>query len=899
VANDPNPQPARPRIALRAFFAVLVAVVLVVLGVTGYLEWYLRMDRSGEPGELGAVARSQETLVGQRLESLGLTAASLADDPDVPVALDEAAASSRESPPAEGEAGPAPGASQPDDGEGTLSTFGLEPLLQDLLDNRGLDLAVIAGAGGATVAVAGSDRAAAEALLGSPAAVRALEDGRARGAWSRDGRLYLTAAARVEREFEALGLAVVAVAVDRALALEAHGLSRADAAFLVPSPGGGGAEPVASTLGRETGEALVPALRDAGLLTPAFRDGESPTAELALSGRTYQVRVTPLQGARGGAQGLAVTLVERAGAEALVRTLQTVAGGAGLAALLLGGLLALAASRGALGPLKEVEGAAEHAGAGDLAGAARFALPPKLASVFADLAEKRSLEAAVAASGRGSGEGAAPDSARRERGAVVVVEMPRYARLTPEDEPRDVIERLGRDLVRLRRAVTGRGGRLEASLGHRVLAIFPGDRPEARALGAGAEILRALSEPENAFDEPVPPACAIAAGEVVLGGSEGGRAVAGLPVQQAESLLREAGSGDLILSRNVFRTLDEELRAGGVELAAQRGLLTPQPVYLLDADRASRAAAAVGQAEGGSAGGELAALAPGVVLGDRFELTARLASGQSSVVFLARDRQADALVAVKALRRGLLIDLSPLEALDSDLRTVLRVVHPGIARVVELGMSDGVPFLAGEYVEGRSLARVLASQRFLPPAGALRCARQVAGGLAAVHDAGLAHGDLRPETVILEPRGNARVIDLGVALLFPPPGTDPEADRALGSPRYLAPERLQGGEPSPAADVWAVGALLAELFTGRPVYGPPPERDGRFGGSERIDQAGWDETRERVLAGPREVPDPTELPEGLAAVLERCLAREPGERYAAGSELLAALAAVRADIVVS
>jgi len=416
-------------------------------------------------------------------------------------------------------------------------------------------------------------------------------------------------------------------------------------------------------------------------------------------------------------------------------------------------------------------------------------------------------------------------------------------------------------------------------------------------VAAGAEILQRLSERENAFDEPVPPAVAVTSGDTVVGGPEGARTVTGLPVQQAESLLREAASGDLILSKGVHRSLQEALAAGGVELNSQRGLLTPQPVFLLDAERAARAASALGEA-GAATGGSLSTLAPGMVLADRFELADRLdlwgrgGSTALSVDFLARDRQADAVVLVRALRRELLADLSPFEELDSEIRGVMRAVDPAVARVVALGMSDGVPFLACELAEGPTLARVLAVQHFLAPAGALRLARHLAAGLAAIHDTAIPHGDLRPETVVLSPRGNARIVGLGIAPLLPPPGTDPDVDRAFGSPRFLAPERVRGERPSAAADVWAAGALLVEVFTGRPVYG------GGGGGSGTADRAAdWQEVRERIVSGPREALDPTELPEGLAPVLERCLSREPSERYAHGGELSAALVGIRAAVV--
>ncbi|HUF79030.1 MAG TPA: serine/threonine-protein kinase, partial [Thermoanaerobaculia bacterium] len=588
--------------------------------------------------------------------------------------------------------------------------------------------------------------------------------------------------------------------------------------------------------------------------------------------------VVPLEDAAGRPVAARVTLARQSGEIGLLRTVQAVALAGGSAALLLGIAAAAFAARGAGRPWREVAAAAEAARSGDLAAAARHRVPAPLADFFTESAESRALAAVASAVGRERWAGSGRGLAERRPGSVLLVELPRYGRTGADADPREVTERLRGDLASVRRAVGAWGGRSEAALGHRALAAFDADRAVARAAGAAAEILHILSEPENAFDEPVPPALALASGELILGGAEGGaRAVTGLPVQQAEGLLREASSGELVMSQAAYRELEGALVAIGLPVAPQRGLLTPQPVYLLDAERAARAAAALGTREPEHAGG-LGALGSGTVLAERFVLAERLAEGRTSVVFAARDRETGGLVAVKALRRELLSDPDVLAAFDSDLRRVRQVVHPSVARVVELGVSDGVPFLASDLVDGPSLARVLDQGSGLPAPAALRLARGVAAGLAAIHASGLAHGDLRPETVLLDRRGHARLIDLGVAPLLPPPGIDPAVDRALGSPAYLAPERLAGGPPSAAADVYAAGALLAVAFSGKPPSGAASGEEG-------------------ATAGPPHLPDPTGLPDGIAPVLARCLEPEPAARFADGGELAAALAPVRADLV--
>ncbi len=857
-----------PRLTPRIVLLVALAVVLVTGATAASVEWLLRSGPAGGDEEVDPAARALASFNDQRLESLSLAAAELAARPEVATAI-----SGEERPagrPTAGAESPEPPA-----GPGPLTRA-----LEDQLDRRQIELIVVRDAAGEVVASAGGPDAAVRALAASEAAVRATDQGSARGSLTLGGALYLVAARRVEQAFEPLGVVAVADLVNQSLALQAKTLARADTAYVVLGESTGGARLAASTLGREGAEALVPALTSAHALAEAARGGSRiGPVDVTLAGRSFAATVEPLADPAGRPVAAQVTLAERGTGSPTLRRVEQVALGAGLVALIVGLAGAPLIARAATAPVREVAEAAVAARGGDLAAAARHDVPAPLADFFRDLVEKRALEGVVAAAAGEAEE--AGGAAERRSMAVLVVEMPRYGRTRGSDEPREVAERLTGDLLRVRRAVAARGGRVEAALGHRVLAGFTGDRAAARALGAGAEVLHLLSAPANAFDEPVPPAVALASGPVIVAGGEGARTMTGLPVQQAEGLLREASSGDLILAQGVAAELRGALEAAGLELTAQRGLLTPQPVYLLDAERAGRAADALGTGERTPAGSELAALAPGARVADRFDLGERLEGGDARVAFRARDRETDAPVLLEAFRRSLLADPGALEELGGPIRSVLHVAHPALARVVELGVDAGVPFLACEWVEGPRLDRILARGGALPPAAALRLARYLAAGLAAVHGARLAHGALRPAVVVLEPRGQARLSGLGVAALLLPPGTDPDADSLLGSPRYLAPERLAGGEPSAPADVYAAGAVLVEAFTGRPIYGAAPAG------------ASWQALRDEIAAGPPEPLDPTILPEGLAEVLGRCLARDPTERYADGAQLAQAVAAVR------
>lgn len=855
VAKPAARPPSAPSSHLTLRVLVLVVLVAVVAAgvVAAWAEWRLRSAApAAGAGDLDAAVRVQSRADDQRLEELSLIAERLARRADLP--LD-----------------PAGGAGEDDAAERLRELIGA---LEDVLDERRVELIVLRGGGEMALRV-GAPADAAREMAVSALIEQAIDGGRASGVWSFGGRLYRVAAERVEADGDTLGALAVADLIGRATAIEARAVSRAEAVYLL---GGGeageGTEAVASTLDREAGETVVAALAESGALAEARAGGRPDPVEVRLGDTAYRATAVRLDPRAEDASALRATLVEAGAGAGQLRMVQAAAVAGGLGALLLGLLGAPLVTRGSGAESKEVAAAARAARGGDLAGAARHGVPAPLSLFFQEAAEKRALEAVVASLGRfdgGTETGAAAGSeAGRHRGAVVAVEMPRYARIPSDQDPRGIAERLGRDLVRVRRAVGAGGGRLESSLGHRALAAFDGERAGARAIGAAAEVMKALSTPENAFDEPVPPALAVATGTFVAGGPEGGRTVAGLPVQQVESLLREASSGDLIVAKQAFRELEGELSAAGVEVAAQRGLLSPQPVYLLDAAKAARAASALGTAGTIDAPAGLSGLASGVVVAERFTLLERRAATPAWERYLALDGESDARVTVRALRPEAVADLDAFDAFDGPLQTVQRAVDPAVERVLAAGESGGVPFLAAERVEGPTLAvlvvRLLAERQPLAAPAALRVARSLAAGLAAVHGARTVHGALRPAAVALDPRGHVRITELGLALALPSPGIDPSVDRALGPDRYQAPERLTGGEPTPSADVYAAGAILAELFSGR-------------------------ELAEGAL------PDATELPDGLAEVLARCLATDPEARYPDGAALAEALEPVHAELV--
>jgi serine/threonine-protein kinase len=216
---------------------------------------------------------------------------------------------------------------------------------------------------------------------------------------------------------------------------------------------------------------------------------------------------------------------------------------------------------------------------------------------------------------------------------------------------------------------------------------------------------------------------------------------------------------------------------------------------------------------------------PGTVLADRYALEDVLGAGGTGVVYKATDRTLGETVAIKMLRPELLVDHPRArEELKHELRLTRRVSHRNVVRTHDFGSSRGVPFLTMEYVEGPSLASVLAERGALPHDMVLALARQLVRALEAAHEQGVMHGDLKPANVLVAMDGTVKVTDFGVATLVRRPWANRSATEAvapprlagaiIGTPEYMAPELLLGGTPDARTDLYAAGVLLQECLTG-------------------------------------------------------------------------------------
>ncbi|GAA0522185.1 hypothetical protein Ade02nite_81450 [Paractinoplanes deccanensis] len=258
----------------------------------------------------------------------------------------------------------------------------------------------------------------------------------------------------------------------------------------------------------------------------------------------------------------------------------------------------------------------------------------------------------------------------------------------------------------------------------------------------------------------------------------------------------------------------------------------------------------------------------GQLLGGRYRLLAPVGSGGMAVVWRAHDQVLARTVAVKVLAPSHLDDPASRERIRHEARAAAALSHPNIAQVHDYGeMTNGsqvFPFVVMELVPGGTLLRRL-SEGPIPPGFAMRVGAEIAAALAAAHAEGLVHRDIKPANVMLAPTG-AKVVDFGIAAVTSPGSSEPPTDEVLGTPAYVAPERILGDVVEPPSDVYALGVVLYRLLSGRsPWTGHDPAR--LF--------------EQHIHRDPDPLPALPGVPEYVTELTDRCLAKDPTVRPSA------------------
>jgi serine/threonine-protein kinase len=263
---------------------------------------------------------------------------------------------------------------------------------------------------------------------------------------------------------------------------------------------------------------------------------------------------------------------------------------------------------------------------------------------------------------------------------------------------------------------------------------------------------------------------------------------------------------------------------------------------------------------------------PGTVLAGRYRIYGLLGRGGMGEVYRADDLRLGQAVALKFLPHAVEGDEARRTRFLNEVKIARQISHTNVCRVYDVSDVDGRHFLSMEYVDGEDLAALLRRIGRLPKEEAVQIARQLCAGLAAAHEQGVLHRDLKPANVMIDGRGRAKITDFGLAVLS---GDPEDGEHGAGTPAYMAPEQLAGGSATTKSDLYALGLVLYELFTGHQAY---------------------DAAEASALARARHEPTPTSpsshvegFDPAVERVILRCLRKDPRERPVSALAVSAAL----------
>jgi predicted Ser/Thr protein kinase len=243
----------------------------------------------------------------------------------------------------------------------------------------------------------------------------------------------------------------------------------------------------------------------------------------------------------------------------------------------------------------------------------------------------------------------------------------------------------------------------------------------------------------------------------------------------------------------------------------------------------------------------------GAILGERFKILGLLGRGGMGEVYRAYDLKLEQQIALKFLPPATARDPRVRERFRSEVRIARQISHRNVCRVYDLGEIEGMPFISMEYVDGENLASLLRRIGRLPADKAMDFSRRLCAGLAAAHEKGVLHRDLKPANIMIDGRGQVLIMDFGLAAVA---GAISGGDIRSGTPAYMAPEQKAGREVTVRSDVYSLGLVLAEMFTGEKA-----SRDGKISTAFK------------------------DLDPAVEKVIQRCLETNPSKRPSSALDL--------------
>ena len=215
-------------------------------------------------------------------------------------------------------------------------------------------------------------------------------------------------------------------------------------------------------------------------------------------------------------------------------------------------------------------------------------------------------------------------------------------------------------------------------------------------------------------------------------------------------------------------------------------------------------------------------LTRGSIFASRYEIIEKLGRGGMGKVYRVFDKKIDEEVALKLLKPEIAADKKIIERFKNELKFARKISHRNVCRMYDLSEEEGTSYITMEYVPGEDLKGMVKMMGRLSPGKSISIAKQVCEGLAEAHRLGVVHRDLKPQNIMIDKGGNARIMDFGIARSLEEKGIT-GAGVMIGTPEYMSPEQVEGEEADQRSDIYALGVILYEMLTGKvPFEGDTP-----------------------------------------------------------------------------
>ena len=273
-------------------------------------------------------------------------------------------------------------------------------------------------------------------------------------------------------------------------------------------------------------------------------------------------------------------------------------------------------------------------------------------------------------------------------------------------------------------------------------------------------------------------------------------------------------------------------------------------------------------------------LTPGSIFADRYLVIDKLGKGGMGQVYKVLDQEINESVALKLIKPEIAANRETIERFQNEIKIARRISHKNICRMYHLGREKDTSYITMEYVPGENLKKMIKMTKGMSLGTALSIAQQICQGLAEAHQLGIVHRDLKPQNIMLDEDGGVRVMDFGIASSVETRGATLPG-MMIGTPEYMSPEQIDGGQVDARSDIYSLGIILYEMLTGKtPFSGDTP----------------WSVVLKHKNDRPH---DPREInpaiPESMSRVILRCLEKQKEKRYQSAEELLADLQGIKEE----